>query len=191
MLETDSEIIDFYPDDFKVDVKGKRFAWLGEVLLPLIDPERLKQATVKLNDTLNEEEKNRNRRGQVLIFRRLKDSRTKDSPSLFEEVKGKFEFVEPKVIITLESLRKDLEKHVAIANYEPPHFEVHKCELLKGVIMPSTSVRDVAPNDLAARLRTAITRERGLYQDHRQQHGASRSEGTVRNCPPQADQFGR
>lgn len=56
MLDDDSEIVDFYPKDFKVDIKGKRFAWLGEVLLPLIDPDRLKHATTKLKNTLTEEE---------------------------------------------------------------------------------------------------------------------------------------
>lgn len=31
MTNFNSEIIDFYPTDFFVDLKGKRYAWLGEV----------------------------------------------------------------------------------------------------------------------------------------------------------------
>ena len=41
MLKDDSEIIDYYPKDFFTDLKGKRFAWLGEVILPFIDEKRL------------------------------------------------------------------------------------------------------------------------------------------------------
>ena len=44
MTNDDSEIIDFYPRDFFVDLKGKRSAWLGEVILPFIEEERLIKA---------------------------------------------------------------------------------------------------------------------------------------------------
>ena len=44
MTNDDSEIIDFYPRDFFVDLKGKRYAWLGEVILPFIEEERLIKA---------------------------------------------------------------------------------------------------------------------------------------------------
>jgi len=37
MCDPTSEIIDFYPSDFEVDVEGKRWAWMGEVILPFID----------------------------------------------------------------------------------------------------------------------------------------------------------
>jgi 5'-3' exoribonuclease 2 len=41
LIDEDSNIIDFYPTEFVTDVKGKRFAWMGEVLLPFIEEERL------------------------------------------------------------------------------------------------------------------------------------------------------
>ena len=41
MENDDSPIIDFYPKKFYVDVRGKPFEWLGEVLLPFIDEDRL------------------------------------------------------------------------------------------------------------------------------------------------------
>lgn len=37
MLERSSPIADFFPSQFEIDLIGKKFAWLGEVLLPFID----------------------------------------------------------------------------------------------------------------------------------------------------------
>jgi len=68
MLEDDSEIIDFYPKDFVVDVKGKRFAWMGEVILPFIDEERLLTAIAKFADKLTPSEMRRNILGDDLLF---------------------------------------------------------------------------------------------------------------------------
>ena len=44
MLNTGSVICDYFPEKFVIDLVGKRFAWLGEVLLPFIDSKRLLQA---------------------------------------------------------------------------------------------------------------------------------------------------
>lgn len=68
MLDTTSEIIDFYPDDFTIDCKGKKYAWMGEVLLPFIEEERLLKAISKYESLLNEEEQERNKRGSPLLF---------------------------------------------------------------------------------------------------------------------------
>ena len=52
MMDENSEIIDFYPPDFVVDVKGKRYAWMGEVILPFIEEERLLKAISKYESML-------------------------------------------------------------------------------------------------------------------------------------------
>lgn len=44
MLDLDSPIIDYFPSDFYIDLVGKKFAWLGQVLLPFIDDKRLLEA---------------------------------------------------------------------------------------------------------------------------------------------------
>lgn len=44
MTNIDSPIADYFPTEFEIDLTGKKFAWLGEVLLPFIDDRRLLKA---------------------------------------------------------------------------------------------------------------------------------------------------
>uniref|UniRef100_A0A8H7N5M3 5'-3' exoribonuclease n=1 Tax=Bionectria ochroleuca TaxID=29856 RepID=A0A8H7N5M3_BIOOC len=60
MLEPDSEIIDFYPEDFLVDLNGKKFAWQGVALLPFIDMPRLLGAVQKKYPLLSADDTRRN-----------------------------------------------------------------------------------------------------------------------------------
>ena len=68
MTDIESPIIDFYPEDFQVDLNGKKQSWQGVALLPFVDEKRLKMALEPLHDKLNEEEKKRNTRGNDSIF---------------------------------------------------------------------------------------------------------------------------
>lgn len=68
MSHPDSEIIDFYPDDFPVDLNGKKFAWQGVVLLPFIDEKRLLTAMAKKYPLLTEDEKIRNSVGRDVLL---------------------------------------------------------------------------------------------------------------------------
>lgn len=72
MLEPDSPIIDFYPEDFEVDLNGKKMAWQGVALLPFIDMPRLLSAVQGRYDLLSEADKHRNGVGHDVLL--LSDS---------------------------------------------------------------------------------------------------------------------
>ena len=57
VLWQESSIIDFYPEDFKIDLNGKKYAWQGVALLPFVDENRLKQALRPLHAALTPQER--------------------------------------------------------------------------------------------------------------------------------------
>ena len=84
MLNPESPIIDFYPEDFKVDLNGKKMAWQGIALLPFIEMPRLLAAVQGKYPELSPEDSARNERGRdVLIF-------SEGHESLYDEVLTKF-----------------------------------------------------------------------------------------------------
>lgn len=64
----DSEICDFYPTDFRLDINGKRFAWQGVMLLPFIEESRLLSALSEKVCQLTEEELLRNSLGESFLY---------------------------------------------------------------------------------------------------------------------------
>ncbi|KAB5528191.1 exoribonuclease 2 [Coniochaeta sp. 2T2.1] len=80
MLNPDSEIIDFYPEDFEVDLNGKKMAWQGVALLPFIEMPRLLSAVEKKYPLLSEEDTARNTMGKDVLL--LSDAH----PELYDEI---------------------------------------------------------------------------------------------------------
>ncbi|OAA33665.1 5'-3' exoribonuclease 2 [Moelleriella libera RCEF 2490] len=84
MTEEDSEIIDFYPEDFEVDLNGKKMAWQGVALLPFIDMPRLLAAVQSRYPLLTPAEALRNAFGRDVLI--LSDS----NEGLYDEISTKF-----------------------------------------------------------------------------------------------------
>lgn len=84
MTNKDSEIIDFYPEDFEVDLNGKKMAWQGVALLPFIDMPRLLAAVQQKYPLLSPGDTIRNGVGRdVLLF-------ADSHESLYDEVLTRF-----------------------------------------------------------------------------------------------------
>lgn len=83
MTEADSEIIDFYPEKFPIDLNGKKFAWQGVALLPFIDETRLLDAAQKIYPSLAPEDASRNAMGHDVLL-------VADANPLYEDIVGKF-----------------------------------------------------------------------------------------------------
>ncbi|KAL4879351.1 XRN 5'-3' exonuclease N-terminus-domain-containing protein [Aspergillus karnatakaensis] len=83
MSNPSSEIIDFYPEDFAVDLNGKKFAWQGVVLLPFIDETRLLTAVQKKYPLLSDDERARNTVGREVLL-------LSESHPLYQDLVGNF-----------------------------------------------------------------------------------------------------
>uniref|UniRef100_A0A8C2Z949 5'-3' exoribonuclease n=1 Tax=Cyclopterus lumpus TaxID=8103 RepID=A0A8C2Z949_CYCLU len=68
MSTPESSIIDFYPDDFAIDLNGKKYAWQGVALLPFVDERRLRAALDDVYPDLSPEEERRNSLGSDVLF---------------------------------------------------------------------------------------------------------------------------
>lgn len=61
MTDEASPIIDFYPEDFELDMNGKKQDWEAVVKIPFIDQDRLLRAMASRDHRLTAEERSRNR----------------------------------------------------------------------------------------------------------------------------------
>eukprot|EP00833_Pecoramyces_ruminatium_P010386 jgi/Orpsp1_1/1184418/evm.model.c7180000089437.1 len=68
MTDPDSDIVEYYPEEFRVDLNGKKYSWQGVALLPFIDEKRLLKALEPYYPQLTEEEKERNSRSCEILY---------------------------------------------------------------------------------------------------------------------------
>ncbi|MBW0466858.1 hypothetical protein O181_006573 [Austropuccinia psidii MF-1] len=68
MTSDDSPIKDFYPEEFEIDMNGKKMLWQGIALLPFIEQDRLLSSMKQFEGQLKSEDKSRNEHGDAVMF---------------------------------------------------------------------------------------------------------------------------
>ncbi|KAK1761141.1 exoribonuclease 2 [Echria macrotheca] len=84
MTDKDSNILDFYPEEFEIDLNGKKMAWQGVALLPFIEMPRLLEAMKTKDHLLSDDDKMRNSMGKTVLI--ISDAH----PELYEEITARF-----------------------------------------------------------------------------------------------------
>ena len=180
MTEEDSDIIDFYPEDFDLDMNGKKQEWKAVVLLPFIDEKRLLTAMGTKYPLLTEDERNRNAVGKEALLlsdkhalydmlamefysKKAKDAnkavplptrtgRLAGSVSKNEDFLPHMHLLGPEDDIRLEpDIDDDLSMSVLFT--APPPTHVHKSMLFPGVQMPEKALDNSEMSMLKAKAR--------------------------------------
>lgn len=163
MTDEDSDIVDFYPEEFDLDLNGKKQSWKAIVLLPFIDEKRLLGAMATKYPLLTEDERIRNELGKeaLIISHRhplyeelalqfyskkakdgqnavklsMKKGKLAGSAMKNDEFLPHMDLIGPEEDIKLEPVVDD--DHSLIVHYSaPPATHVHKSMLFPGVVLP-------------------------------------------------------
>ena len=166
MTEEDSPIIEFYPEEFDLDLNGKKQSWKAVVLLPFIDEKRLLGAMATKYPLLTPEEHARNERGKDALILSDKHSLYDTIAIPFYSKKAKRESTQPmiKLPTRIGHLAGKIEKNddflphmdlpgptedialtpavdddrsISVHYTMPAATHVHKSMLLRGVIEPA------------------------------------------------------
>ncbi|CAI9578360.1 unnamed protein product, partial [Staurois parvus] len=165
MSDPESSIIDFYPDDFALDLNGKKYAWQGVALLPFVDERRLRAALEEVYPDLTPEEIRRNSLGGDHLFvgkhhplqefiHELYRSSCKEltdiPPELCHGIQGKMDTDDGAVLpnVTVESpvpMLRNLSQNYAISiKFNDPQYEdgyVFKAVVLAGAKKPPVTLK--------------------------------------------------
>ncbi|CAL4126734.1 unnamed protein product, partial [Meganyctiphanes norvegica] len=74
MVNEDSPLLEFYPEDFQTDMNGKAQDWEAVVLIPFIDQEMMLDAMKPCNERLTFEERSRNVHSPMYIYKYTSDN---------------------------------------------------------------------------------------------------------------------
>ncbi|KIX03135.1 uncharacterized protein Z518_06686 [Rhinocladiella mackenziei CBS 650.93] len=163
MTDKDSDIIDFYPEEFELDLNGKKQSWKAVVLLPFIDERRLLAAMATKYPLLTDDERARNEPGKdalivsdqnplydelVMHFysKKSKDGKTtvqlpmrkgrlSGTVTKNEDFLPHMDLVGPEEDIRLEPVVDD-DRSLSVHFTAPPPTHVHKSMLFPGVVLP-------------------------------------------------------
>ncbi|KAH9893762.1 hypothetical protein F4778DRAFT_772513 [Xylariomycetidae sp. FL2044] len=181
MTDPDSPIIDFYPEEFEIDLNGKKMAWQGVALLPFIEMPRLLAAVEARYPQLSAADAARNGVGREVLLlseanQDLYDSITsqfyskkqgapdhKLDPSLSQGLSGKVEKMSdylPHGSLEYPLERKampDLDDDRSLTvHYEmPPNTHGHKSMLLRGVQLPPPTLNRSDVEEMRGKMRNS------------------------------------
>ncbi|KAI4861390.1 exoribonuclease Dhp1 [Hypoxylon rubiginosum] len=181
MTDSDSPIIDFYPEDFEIDLNGKKMAWQGVALLPFIEMPRLLAAVEQKYPLLTADDAARNSMGRdVLILSEANQDLYDDiithfyskkqgepkyelDPRLSRGLSGKIEKIPeylPRGTLEYPLERKpfpDLDDDRSLTVYYeiPTSGHDHKSMLLRGVQMPTPALNHSDKEELRGKMRNS------------------------------------
>jgi len=87
LTDDNSPIKQFCPDDFKVDLSGKRREWEGIVILPIVNFDLVRQCYLELVDKIDPRDMKRNMLGKSFVYRYLPDVSPKEIKSYYGDIK--------------------------------------------------------------------------------------------------------
>lgn len=191
MSSPDSPIIDFYPDDFAIDLNGKKYAWQGVALLPFVDERRLRAALAEVYPDLTTEEVKRNSLGSDMLFlgkshplfdfihelyRTEATEGTEIPPELCHGIQGMLNLDENPILPekAVESpipMLRDITQNFAIGvKYKDPEYKeeyVFKAVMLPGAKIPNNVLK---PEDFERNNRGSWRPQLGFNPNRQQAH---------------------
>ncbi|XP_037305501.2 5'-3' exoribonuclease 2 isoform X1 [Pungitius pungitius] len=191
MSSPDSPIIDFYPDDFAIDLNGKKYAWQGVALLPFVDEARLRASLADVYPDLTPEEVRRNSLGSDVMFlqkshplsdfihelyRTESHEDTEIPAELCHGIQGTLNLDDDPILpdkpvaSPIPTLRDIAQNHAIGVKFKDPHFAsdfVFKAVLLPGAKMPNKVLK---PGDWEKGNREPWRPQLGFNQHRQQAH---------------------
>ncbi|KAI6084353.1 exoribonuclease Dhp1 [Hypoxylon rubiginosum] len=179
MTDSDSPIIDFYPEDFEIDLNGKKMAWQGVALLPFIEMPRLLAAVEQKYPLLSAEDTARNSMGRdVLILSEANQDLYDDIITHFYSKKqGEPKYqIDPRLSRGLSGTIEKIPEYLPHGTLEYPlerkpfpdldddrslmvYYEIpasghdHKSMLLRGAKMPTPALNGSDKQELRGKMR--------------------------------------
>lgn len=184
MTDADSSIVDFYPEEFDLDLNGKKQSWKAIVLLPFIDEKRLLDAMATKYPELSDDERARNELGHEALI-------VSERHPLYQDIESEFYSKKSKTLPAHHELKLSMRRthlagqaqknaiffpHLPLSGPEeditlspavnddctmsvhysmPPKRQMNKSMLFPGVVLPTPVLDQTDINILRGRARTS------------------------------------